>query len=324
MLKLDTLNIGASEPVFNLTYPGDGYIYAGLGAYYMYNYGDVVSKVKKIRENDFSVVATLTLDAGEYSIFNQPGVYFNGYLYYATEQSPSKVIKVSPGSGNNPPTKVATITLNTGENKMRASVIDTVNGKLILGGAVSYQGDPENAVIVVIDLATFTRDYAITLDYAGNFETAFPMVIDNTNHRLYVGRIKVIRYDTITHPMQRMSGAVTLVSPSAYGASIDVARGYSFWSTEAGFINCIRLSDFSSSYIGVAGLSDPVPHLSLASGWTYIGSWAPAGGVKRIRTDPLSYEESLAFPGEGRCNSAVADELRQFTYWGMGDQGREV
>jgi uncharacterized repeat protein (TIGR01451 family) len=78
-----------------------------------------------------------TLDPGDGSS-TSVGVVdpVNGYAYYAISpyyNTTSKIIKFSLGSGTNAPTRIGTLTLNTGENNITSAVIDTANGYAYFG-----------------------------------------------------------------------------------------------------------------------------------------------------------------------------------------------
>lgn len=100
---------------------------------------------------------------------NTDGAYYamvmdkaNGHIYVGTDYSgdgPARVIKFNMGTGDNPPTRVGHITLEAGENDLRAGVIDTVNGFAYFGTHTFPGGK-----IVKIRLSDFTRVGVLPLD----------------------------------------------------------------------------------------------------------------------------------------------------------------
>ncbi|MBW7937996.1 MAG: hypothetical protein H3C63_03970, partial [Candidatus Omnitrophica bacterium] len=87
----------------------------------------------------------------------------NGYAYFGTGASPGRVVKVALGNGNNPPTRVASLTLDSGEDSLVSAVIDAEAGYAYFGTATSPAG-----IVVKVALGAGsnppTRVGAVALD----------------------------------------------------------------------------------------------------------------------------------------------------------------
>ena len=61
----------------------------------------------------------------------------NGYVYFGTSTTPGRVIKAALGAPGQPPRRIASITLETGEDNLQCGVMDEANGYAYFGTLTS-------------------------------------------------------------------------------------------------------------------------------------------------------------------------------------------
>ncbi|MBI1785203.1 PD40 domain-containing protein, partial [Candidatus Sumerlaeota bacterium] len=106
------LNSGENVLTSAVIDPAAGYAY--FGTYNTSAPANVAGAVVKIALNGAGLptrVAALTLNSWEYSLTSAVLDTASGYAYFGTRTDPGYVIKVALGSGTNPPTRVAALTL---------------------------------------------------------------------------------------------------------------------------------------------------------------------------------------------------------------------
>jgi hypothetical protein len=312
---VDTIVIPTQyEIIWNLARPGDGYIYAGFGAWYaLGGTGTPTTKIYRISESTFTIVDSLTMESDENSFINMTAAYCNGYLYYATEQAPSKIIKIQTSNF----TRVGRIVLESGEDKMRGMAIDCAGGYLYVGCNSNDCSPPK---VVKIQLSDFTRVGAASL--SANTE-GNPMLIDPGRGYLYVGDqyVQRIALSTFTE-----YGSYLTVDNS-YGVSIDAERGYAYWLPEYNEANRIDLDAWT-----VAQLELPTPPTtkdflgvdSIHGGYTYGGSWTGKFIMKfKNATNTLDELYWTKMPDAFYGYGLVADNANKFVYQSFyaGDYG---
>ncbi|MBI3088306.1 MAG: filamentous hemagglutinin N-terminal domain-containing protein [Candidatus Omnitrophica bacterium] len=201
--------------------PGAGFAYFGT-----YTSPGIVVKV---RLSDFTRNAALTFNSGENLLVSaviDPGA---GFAYFGTYTSPGIVVKVRLSDF----TRVGALTLNAGpppstaENILSSAVIDTTNGFAYFGTGQSP------GKVVKINLATFTRVGALTLNAGENGLTS--AVIDPGAGFAYFGTytspgiVVKVRLSDFTR-----NAALTLNAgeDSLSSAVIDPGAGFAYFGTD--------------------------------------------------------------------------------------------
>lgn len=129
-------------------------------------------RVVKVQKSDNTRLGAVTLNLNEN--FLAAAVNDGTHAYFVTKQTRARVIKVNMNDGGtSAPTRVGAITLEPGEGSGIAAVIE--------GGALYVLTDARPAQVIKIDLATFTRETAVT--FAGNETIGRSLVADSG--RLY-------------------------------------------------------------------------------------------------------------------------------------------
>ena len=150
--EVGTLTTGRGPFHVALLDPAAGYAYFAQS-------NSIPGIVVKVRLSDFSKVGELVFDNSEAQISSGVIDTAGGFAYFGTGPNPGKIVKVQLSDF----TKVGTLTLNTGENYLMSSVIDPAAGFAYFGGTSRPVGTPPG-VVVKVDLPTFTRVGALTLD----------------------------------------------------------------------------------------------------------------------------------------------------------------
>jgi hypothetical protein len=201
---------------------------------------------------------------------------------------------------------------------LRGAVIDASAGYAYFATYTSP------AKVVKVNLGTFGRNSAVTLDSGENYVYG-AAVIDTAGGYAYFGTYttpaKVVRVDL--SPFARDS-AVTLDSgeDKAARAVIDTAGGYAYFGmdTDPARIVKVNTSSFgrdsaltlnaSESYIGALGI-DPVNGFLYAAPW-----WKFPGNVVKVQMSDMSRSAALALDsGEDRIFAAVSDHSSGYVYF---------
>lgn len=148
----------------------------------------------------------------------QAAAYHNGFIYYATMDSPAKIYKVNEDT-------LAiedTLTLDGGENIIEhAMEVDATNDDLYVATATFP------SILVKIDLGAFTRTGAITFPAGENRSRV--ILIDEANELAYVaGLTHVVKVNLNTF---LRVGSVAAASPSTSfkGGAIDLTNNIAYF-----------------------------------------------------------------------------------------------
>jgi len=211
--------------------------------------------------------------------------------------------------------RVASITLQSGEDRLRSAVVDP-SGQYAYFGTYTSPGK-----VVKINLSDFTRVSAITLDSGENI--LHSAVIDPIGQYAYFGTwtwpgiIVKIRLSDFTRV-----GAITLASGENYlcSAVIDPSGQYAYFGTDTypGRVVKIRLSDFTR--LGTITLNTGEDFVESAvidpSGqYAYFGTHTDPGIVVKINLSSFTRVGSID-GGEPYLLSAVIDPSGQYAYFG--------
>jgi hypothetical protein len=225
-----TLETGEDYPVTGVIDPANGYAYYGTNTMP----GQVVKVALGAGTDPPTRVGTLTLNANEDSFASSVIDAANGYAYFGTDTMDpltGQVIKVALGDGDNLPTRVGSLVLPSGEERLVSAVIDPDNGHAFFGTLT----DPAQVIKVALGTGTDapTRVGVITLE-AGENSTA-GAAIDTANSHAYFGvrtspgMIVKINLGDEDDPPTR-AGALTLDTgeDGTMSALIDSANGYAY------------------------------------------------------------------------------------------------
>lgn len=202
------------------------------------------SKIYKLRLSDFTIVNSLTLDAGEDDVRTAVIDKSTGFGYFGAQTDPGLVIKVRLSDL----TKIATISTWYVPRYIRASAIDVINGYAYFGGSHF----PLSGAVAQIRLSDFTfTNYVISYP-GGTLSTAF---IDVANDSLYFSALipfpgMLLKYTLSTFGTIPVAARLAF-SPGfddQWTAFIDDVNGFGYiagrW-TQYGRAIKIRLSDFT-------------------------------------------------------------------------------
>jgi hypothetical protein len=155
-----------------------------------------------------------------------------GYAYFGANSSPGHVVKIALGTGSNPPTRMGSCTLNSGENCLDRAAIDTTDGAAYFGSRLLP------ALLVKVSLgsgsALPSRAAGGTLDIGdGNDqETGTP-----TNRYMYVGTDtsprRILRLNLNLGGLPNRIGALPMPGCAGYlrGGLLDVGNGFAYLPT---------------------------------------------------------------------------------------------
>lgn len=291
-------------------------------------------------------VGALTLNSGEDTIMGAAVVDTpNGYAYFGTGTSPGRIVKVSLGTGANPPVRIAASTLNTGEDSPYVAVIDTTNNYAYFA-TLTYSG-----IIVKIALGVGSnppsRVGAVALD-PGEDQPASAF-IDVANGYAGFGtstqsaNVVKVALGSGSNPPTRLAGVS--LAPIPYGITngvIDTVNGYAyFFNRDYGFVIKVALGtgDSPPVKLGVVGLPLNALRSSCAvidtlHGYAYFaGGQALEEGQGIVCKVALGAGNSLPSvvgtltldPADRDVASAVIDPVNGYAYWGtLTDPGRVV
>jgi len=227
-------------------------------------------------------VGALTLESNEVNL--QCGFLYEGYLYFGTygpNASPGRIVKVAPGAGNAPPTRVGSIALEPGEERITRAALDPACG---IAWFIFYtQPNPGRVVRVSLRGELPRRLDALTLE-PGEKSQLWYLLADNAAGHLYLAlnasRLKVSVAPSCSAPVR--TGALVFEAPRAFiSAAMDQTTGYAYFGTHSspGRITKIAPGDGSQS--------------------------------------PVLAGESVLNPGEGSVTSAVVDPSAGMGYFGV-------
>ena len=243
------------------------------------------------------------------------------YLYIATQNSPGLVVKVAPGATGQLPSRVSSLTLNSGENFPRRVVMDEVNGYLYLSAFGSFpliikvamtpdNNPPQRIGTAVLDSVTAYHIGSEVIDVA---DGAAYLGTYDTNSSLLPARVFKALLGTENNPPQAAGSVLLNPGPPAErelcSAVIDPAGGYAYFGTDHTFaakIFKIRLGTSGTAPVETA-------LLQLQSGTQP----NPPDGTNMINNPETLY-------GEVYMQSAVFDPVRGYAYFGTDSNHGQV
>lgn len=285
--------------------PVGGYAYFGTDCYLL-----------RYRLSDFTYVDNIALDFyGAYTLSLDAA---HGYLYASHVDKfggADKIFKirladfVSEGS----------LTLVSAEKTVWTAILDDGAGTLYLGTKT------RPGIIVKVDLSTFTRVGALTLEPGSPYP--YVPVIDTTNGyayygnvNTYPGRIYKVRLSDFSHV-----GTLVLTNNSDsdfQSAAIDVAGGYAYYGTdtEPGRIVRIRLSDFTHD--GTLTLASGENDLDAVAidpdnGYAYFGTATNPARIVKVDLATFTRVGAITLPSEagGWIHSGFVDAANGLAYF---------
>ncbi len=276
-------------------------------------------------------VGVLALPLGEYGLtcaVNDVNSGPNGTAYFGCNTLGSGVVvKIDPGAGNAAPTRVTSITFNGGEAQLTAACIDTTSNFAYFGTNTAP------AKVVKVDLTTFTRVSALTLNI-GNFEQfATCAVIDTAAGFAYFGmdvhpgRIVKVNLATFT-------AVGTLTLPGSAGnenylkcAVIHPAQGYAYFGCQNGYVARINLNGAATptepnSTLFANSISQPFcAVLDPTTGHVLFGTQNRPSVIKKFNivntaVAPIENPSLTLQTGEASGTSCLLDVANKYAYMG--------
>ena len=273
---------------------------------------------------DFSEQGSLTLNAtAENGLGSAVIDRAAGFAYFATNNSgtpnsPGIIVKIRLSDFK----RVGALTLNAGETRLRAAVIDPAVGFAYFGTNTSP------GIVVKVRLSDFTRTGALPLNAGEDYLSS--AVIDPAAGFAYFGTntspgiVVKVRLSDFTRV-----GALPLNAGEneLFSAVIDPAAGFAYFGTfifgtgtEPGIVVKVRLSDFTrvgalTLNAGENGLFSAV--IDPAAGFAYFGTGTSPGMVVKVRLSNFTRVGALPLnAGEDYAISAVIDPAAGFAYFG--------
>lgn len=195
-----------------------------------------------IPKPSIGITAALTFEEGEDNLVLALIDQTNGFGYFATDQNPTKIIKIDLSDF----TRVGALELNAGEETPYTGAIDEINGFAYFG-CYTTQGK-----IVKVNLSDFTRVGVISLSHTPSKPGS--MVIDTTNGFLYVGTESV---DNLVYKINLTTFAevahtgTSIENANLIGACIDIPRQKAFFNCchTPGAISRLDLATFKEDLL---------------------------------------------------------------------------
>ncbi|MBK7496679.1 MAG: hypothetical protein IPI28_15285, partial [Candidatus Omnitrophica bacterium] len=212
---------------------GAGYAYFGT----LTIPGKVVKVALGSGSNPPTRVGAVTLLSGEELVSSAVIDPEAGYAYFGTAtltNNPGRVVKVELGTGNNPPTRVGAVTLNSGEQSLVSALIDPAAGYAYFGTwtnpgfvvkvALGAGSDPPTRVGAVTlgpgeyNLKAAGIDTRAGFAYFGSYTVAIP------------GRVAKVALGAGNNPPTRVGGIVLNNDENKIAAAvIDPCAGYAYF-----------------------------------------------------------------------------------------------
>lgn len=214
-------------------------------------------------------------------------------------------------------TRVGALNLNSGENNLVSSVIDTAGGYAYFGTYTSP------GIVVKVRLSDFTRVAALTLNAGENLLTS--AVLDTAGGYVYFGTgtspgiVVKVRLSNFTRV-----GALTLNTGEnfLYSGVIDASGGFAYFValTSPGIVVKVRLSDFTRISALILNFGENQPFSTLidtAGGYAYLGTSTSPGIVVKVRLSDLTRVGALTLnAGENSLVTGVIDTAGGYSYFG--------
>ena len=328
--------------------PAHGYAYfhsAGDGNYV----GAPPNKVVKFSLGDGDAlpvrIGALTLNEGENFFFSASVIDPSaGYAYFCVgtfpppdHRAPATVVKVALGAGDFLPTRVAALTLDSGDFNPQSAVIDPSAGYAYFGTYGSADGDHVIKVALGTDDAAPTRVGAATLNEGEMFLTQ--AVIDTANGYAYFGTmwadpvvvVKIALGSGDTPPSE--VGPLSLNSGESHflqSMLIDPAHGHAYVGVGQSVDHFVKISLGAGDALPVrdAALDMAVGEdnisvavIDAANGYAYFGTCTTPAEVVKVNLEggdaaPVSVGSTILNPGEDCTKSAVIDADAGYAYFG--------
>ena len=199
-------------------------------------------KILKIRLSDLTRVAALTYTTGEGFFLTgvidplDPTDSSSGYMYFGTDDAPGQIVKVRLSTFS----KVATLSLLSGENRLQSSVIDRVNN------FAYFMLRWDTSAIIRVDLDNFARFGTFILTGVDFVNSA---VLDSSGNNLYLGTdespAKIIKVEMRPFASQLITRTMNTGDNMLETAVIDGSNTYAYFATNTSPAKVlrIRLSD---------------------------------------------------------------------------------
>ncbi|MFN7161023.1 MAG: S-layer homology domain-containing protein [Candidatus Gracilibacteria bacterium] len=280
----------------------NGYLYLG-------NYSN--GGITKVKLSDFSYAGFLQTD--DYSLIDAKIDSTNGYAYFLSYMSPTKLTKVRLSDFS----VVSVLTLAAGEDNGSSLVIDETTQTALIGT------DSYPAKVIKVDLAAMTETSVYTLGggedaiQSGTYDAATGQAYFVTSTYPVSQMIKV----SMSDPTQRTTLPLNVVSATAttpvYNGYIYVGDGNS----SPGFIERIRLSDFTTD--GTLSLNAGEEYLWSATidsvnGKAYFTTFENANNVIKIDLATFTREGSITQTA-GSVYGATFDPTTEKVYLAVYD-----
>ncbi len=254
----------------------------------------------------------------------------NGYAYFG---GMDRVVKIALGNGSEPPSRIASVKMEPGEDNLESAVIDPSAGYAYFGTGTT----PGRIIKIALGNGAEppTRIGALTLNAGENNLTS--AVIDASagfayfGTRTYPGCIVKIALGNATDPPTRI-GAVTLNTGEQLltSAVIDPSAGFAFFGTltSPGQVVKIALGNGSNppTRIGAVTLNTGEELLTSAvidpsAGFAYFGTETSPGQVIKVAmgngaNPPTRIGAVILDSPNERLTSAVIDPAAGYAYFG--------
>jgi hypothetical protein len=246
------------------------------------------------------------------------------YLYFATGTSPGYIVKVAPGAGGNPPSRVSAVLLASGEDNPRRGVIDLGSGYAYFATTRGPALNPPKVVKVALTdgSAPPARVGAVNLEPGTPYTyTIGSAVIDPANGYAYFGTYDLVSA-LVPAKVYKVALGAGSAAPTLVGALtlnpgerelstavIDPANGYAYFGTDHTYPGKI--------YQVKLGAGNALP--TEAGVLTLQGGTRPnpPDGRNVINKPETSY-------GEVFLQSSVFDPVRGYAYFGTDSNHGQV
>ena len=215
--------------------------------------------------------------------------YYDGYLYGGTQTIPGKAVKISAGTLE----EVDSITLASEDGYTSSGCVEIVGNYLYLGNWKS----PSTAIIVKVDLTTFTEVSALTLTLGGVTDIN-DLVSDGTYLYAACYPTTIIKID-----LESFTETANLTLPDNPNRVI-YEDGYLYVGTYNGYLYKIDTSTFSlDDTLDIDGsMTAAIDCLaSKGDGWLYAGytDSSPTGYIRKVNLTTFSNDARLQVGASG-------------------------
>jgi len=180
-----TLNDGEEWPLCAVIDPGTGYAYFGMNRLFSNRGPNKVVKVALGAGNASPTrVGSVTVEPEEFDLRSAVIDPENGHAYFGTNViGPERVVKIHLGEGNASPTRVDTVTLESGEFSLSSAVIAPENGHAWFG----THTDPGRVVKVALGAGNSSPTRVGAIPLASGENRLWSAVMDPEKGYAYFG-----------------------------------------------------------------------------------------------------------------------------------------